>query len=180
MHLADKPTYQRLRQTPSAMASPDRVRDSLDHVKKIIARMEAEADDDKRGSEAIEKRVTELNAVKEEAKVEDESEVKTDEEISTQTEKKERQERQTLDLYLQYLRTVFHTCYYCTTVNDFPEELTRKCVKHVRRNLNAPSTGKNRKENDVAWVKNFDEKILLLTDRDTVDPLEYGGENAQE
>lgn len=177
MSLADKPTYQRLRQTPSAMASADRIRDSLDHVKKIAARMEAEADNDTRGTQAIEKRLEELNAVKDEPKTEEADEAKQEEAAIA---KKEQHERRSLDLYIQYLRSVFHTCYYCTTVNDFEEELVRKCVKHVRRNLNAPSTGKNRKENDVAWVKNFDEKILLLTDREAVDPLDYGGENSQE
>lgn len=179
MSLADKPTYQRLRQTPSTMASADRIRDSLNHVKKIVARIEAEADDDKRGSEAIEKRLAELNtAVKDETKTEADTETETSEEVDN--EKKEQFERRSLDLYIQYLRSVFHTCYYCITINDFEEELLRKCVKHVRRNLNAPSIGKNRKENDVAWVKTFDEKILLLTDRENVDPLDYGGENAQE
>ena len=180
MSLADKPTYQRLRQTPSTMASADRIRDSLNHVKRIVARMEAEADDDKRGSEAIEKRLADLSAaVKEEPKTEgDDAEPKQSEEI--EIEKKEQFERRSLDLYIQYLRSVFHTCYYCITTNDFEEELLRKCVKHVRRNLNAPSIGKNRKENDVAWVKTFDEKILLLTDRENVDPLDYGGENSQE
>jgi len=179
MSLADKPTYQRLRQTPSAMASADRIRDSLAHVKKIVARMEAEADNDPRGSEAVEKRLAELNvSVKDEAKIEDDGGASKAEEI--EIEKKEQHERRSLDLYIQYLRSVFHTCYYCITVNDFEEELVRKCVKHVRRNLNAPSIGKNRKENDVAWVKNFDEKILLLTDRENIDPLDYGGENSQE
>lgn len=178
MHLADKPTYQRMRQTPSAMASADRIRDSLDHVKKIVADMEVEADNDTRGSGAITKRLAELASSKAEVKTDQDGEEAKQSEIETA--QSEKRERQALDLYLQYLRQVFHTCYYCTTVNDFPEELTRKCVKHVRRNLNAPATGKNRKENDVAWVKNFDEKILLLTNRDGVDPLDYGGENSQE
>jgi hypothetical protein len=162
------------------MASAERIRDSLGHVKKIAARLETEADNDTRGSEAIEKRLSELSSpdgAKEERIDEDQDEAARS---AAEVTKQEQLEKKTLDLYLQYLRSVFHTCYYCTTVNDFPEELTRKCVKHVRRPLNAPSTGKNRKENDVAWVKNFDEKILLLTDRDAVDPLDYGGENAQE
>lgn len=180
MSLADKPTYQRLRQTPSAMASEDRIRDSLDHVKKIAARMEAEADNDTRGSQAIEKRLTQLSeSIKTESKIE-ESEDQAKQADAMEIEKKEQHERRSLDLYIQYLRSVFHTCYYCTTVNDFEEELTRKCVKHIRRNVNSLTIGKNRKENDVAWVKNFDEKVLLLTDRETIDILDYGGENSQE
>lgn len=181
MSLADKPTYQRLRQTPSAMASEDRIRDSLDHVKKIVARMEAEADNDARGSQAIEKRLAELNtSVKAELKTEDAEGEETKQADASEIGKKEQHERRSLDLYIQYLRSVFHTCYYCITVSDFEEELTRKCVKHIRRNVNAITIGKNRKENDVAWVKNFDEKIPLLTDRENVDPLDFGGENSQE
>lgn len=172
MTLSDKQTYQRLRQTPSAMASPDRIRDSLEHVKKIVARLELENDNDTRGTAAIEKRLQELSVKGEKTEgVEDET---------AKIERAEKTERQTLDLYLQYLRSVFHTCYYCTTTHDFPEELVRKCVRHVRRPLNSPGTGKNRKEQDVAWVKNFDEKVLLMTDRESVDPLDYGGESQQE
>lgn len=40
-----------------------------------------------------------------------------------------------LDLYLAYLRTAFHTCYYCAVVADHLEELQRKCLKHVRKPL---------------------------------------------
>src|SRR5882762_11122687 len=40
-----------------------------------------------------------------------------------------------LDLYLAYLRTAFHTCYYCAVVTDHLEELQRKCLKHVRKPL---------------------------------------------
>jgi hypothetical protein len=38
-----------------------------------------------------------------------------------------------LDLYLSYLRSAYHTCYYCALVTDHLEELQRKCVKHVRK-----------------------------------------------
>ena len=41
-----------------------------------------------------------------------------------------------LDLYLAYLRTAFHCCYYCAAVADHNEELLRKCIKHGR----SPST----------------------------------------
>lgn len=40
-----------------------------------------------------------------------------------------------LDLYLEYLRAAFHTCYYCAVVTDHLEELQRKCLKHVRKPL---------------------------------------------
>jgi hypothetical protein len=38
-----------------------------------------------------------------------------------------------LDLHLECLRQAFNTCYYCAAVFDYPEELERRCVKHVRR-----------------------------------------------
>lgn len=41
----------------------------------------------------------------------------------------------TLDLYLEFLRAAFHTCYYCAVTTDHAEELHRKCLKHVRKPL---------------------------------------------
>jgi hypothetical protein len=41
----------------------------------------------------------------------------------------------TLDLYLAYLRSAFHSCYYCALVTDHVEELQRKCIKHMRKPL---------------------------------------------
>jgi hypothetical protein len=41
----------------------------------------------------------------------------------------------TLDLYLEYLRAAFHTCYYCALVCDHAEELQRKCIAHERKPL---------------------------------------------
>ncbi|KAK2462296.1 hypothetical protein APHAL10511_005602 [Amanita phalloides] len=43
-----------------------------------------------------------------------------------------------LDLYLAYLRTAYHTCYYCAVVTDHIEELQRKCIKHVRKPSSKP------------------------------------------
>lgn len=45
--------------------------------------------------------------------------------------------KKTLDLYLHYLRSVFHTCYYCLATFSFPEELERKCPTHLRREAKA-------------------------------------------
>jgi hypothetical protein len=38
-----------------------------------------------------------------------------------------------LDMYLAYIRSAFHACYYCSIVTDHLEELQRKCLKHVRK-----------------------------------------------
>lgn len=40
-----------------------------------------------------------------------------------------------LDMYLDYLRAAFNTCYYCAVVSDHVEELQRKCLKHERKPL---------------------------------------------
>lgn len=49
-----------------------------------------------------------------------------------------------LDLYIAYLRSAFHTCYYCALVTDYVEELQRKCIKHVRRPLPTPVTAEGK------------------------------------
>ena len=176
MDLADKPTYQRLRVAPAAMAMPERVRESLSHVKQVIQRAEAEAESDNRGSAAIEARLSHLRAA---AEPEMKPETEDDAAVAA-TLQNERFEKLALDLYIHYLRTAFHTCFYCLFSGDFPEELSRKCVKHVRRNPASPPGGQKRKDNEQAWIKNFTEKVPLLTSRDTVDAVDFGGESYQE
>ena len=169
MHLANHATYQRLRMAPSVMATPDRIKSSLEQAKVLVALSEADADSDTRGSQAIEKKNDEHREKSGSNFAED------DEQARLLLEKKF--ERQALDLYVQYLRSVFHICFYCVCVSDCKEELVRKCVGHVRR---AQTTGKNAKQNEASWLKTWDEKIQLLTNRDGVNPLDYGGENYQE
>ena len=36
---------------------------------------------------------------------------------------------------MAYLRSAFHTCYYCAVITDHLEELQRKCIMHVRKPL---------------------------------------------
>jgi hypothetical protein len=55
-----------------------------------------------------------------------------------------------LDLYLAYLRSAFHTCYYCAVVTDHLEELQRKCIKHVRKPLTKRMLGEIRAADEVA------------------------------
>lgn len=43
------------------------------------------------------------------------------------------QARIVLDQWLSYLRNGLSTCYYCVAPTDFPEELQRKCIAHMRR-----------------------------------------------
>ena len=116
-------------------------------------------------------------------------------------------------MHLALLRNVFHTCYYCLVVCDFPEELTRRCARHVRRPLETVDLGaegerpagdrtlkpviigKHRynKEHgpsvalsirltcaELAWFKNLDERLILLTDRAKANPLDFGGDNVDE
>lgn len=182
MHLADKPGYQRLRVAPTAMSSIERVRLSLEQVKTLISNLEKEAADD-RGSKAIEAKIAAF-ASKLEADQQAESSAEDHDEYIASQERSEKVDRQSLDWYLQYLRAVFHTCFYCVSTSDFAEELTRKCVKHVRRYIPPEATnvhvGKTRKENEANWMERFDEKIPLIINRDGVEPLDYGGESYQE
>lgn len=176
MDLADKPSYQRMRIAPSAMAMPERVRESLSQIKQVVAQAEAEADNDNRGSSAIEYRLTQLRE-KAEPEIKPETE---DDAAALATVQMERFEKLALDMYLHYLRTTFHTCFYCQFSGDFPEELGRKCVKHIRRNPASPPGGQKRKEIEQAWLKNYTERLPLLVSRDTVDPVDFGGESQQE
>ena len=56
-----------------------------------------------------------------------------------------------LDLYLAYLRTAFHTCYYCVSVSDNAEELQRKCIKHVRKPLSKTLAAEVAAEAESKW-----------------------------
>ena len=70
-----------------------------------------------------------------------------------------------------------------------PEELQRRCAKHVRRSVGAPderNTGRGgqggakkgaRRENEAAWAKNLDERLAMMLERDKIDPREHGGEH---
>ena len=70
-----------------------------------------------------------------------------------------------MDFLLQYLRQCFATCYYCTAVHDFPEELARRCVKHVRRQAYPDdSRSRNSKANGTSQ-KSSREHLLIPTSR---------------
>ncbi|KAM0745655.1 hypothetical protein T439DRAFT_330469 [Meredithblackwellia eburnea MCA 4105] len=87
--------------------------------------------------------------------------------------------KKTLDLYLQYLRSVYHTCFYCVETRDFDIELERRCPGHFRR----PEDNKltvARKITEQGWVTKLDEKLPLLISRDTVNPADFGGDNLDE
>lgn len=187
MHLADKPTYQRLRVAPSLCGTPENIRSSLEKVQQIIKKQEQEAGDD-RGSQAIEQKAKSLAGS---AEGTEENGTKSEKHVScpqaSLTAQCESftfalsQDRLILDISLQYLRSVFHICYYCICASDFSEELTRKCVKHVRRAQSgfAPK-GKTSEQSETSWIKSHDEKLQLLIDREAVDPADFGGENYNE
>ena len=188
MDLAEKLTYQRMRVTPAAMGTPERTRETLAHIKQVAAKLEAQASEESpeeakedyaRGSAAVEARVAELRS-RPKSETDTIKPETADDIDAVNAVEGERLEKLELDLYIQYLRSVFNLCYYCLYSADFPEELTKKCVKHVRRNLASPVGGKNRKEQEQAWIKNFDEKTILLLDREKANALDFGGESYQE
>ncbi|TDL29176.1 hypothetical protein BD410DRAFT_779501 [Rickenella mellea] len=100
----------------------------------IVGGEEKDGEPKEKGSEAVEKHIAKLVAA-------------LPEPTSEEEEKNLELKKNTiaLDLYLDYLRAAFHTCYYCASVSDHLEELQRKCIKHVRKPL-----AKHMKENPAA------------------------------
>ena len=170
MDQLDKASYQRLRAAPSLMNAPDRIKSSLEHVRSLVKQFETESADG-RGSKAVEAKLVQLRD-------KSDYDAPDGEDDHSRVVRLDVLDRRFLDIYLHYLRTVFHTCYYCVCTTDFAEELTKKCIGHVRKQQ--PHTGKNAKQNEISWVKTFDEKIPLLTAKESIDPAEYGGENHAE
>ncbi|KAG8985527.1 hypothetical protein FRB94_004889 [Tulasnella sp. JGI-2019a] len=178
-----RPFTSRCRVTPTIASSPERVQADLQNVRKLVTTFEEEADrlagtpidgsDDvgesemseqkDRGTIAVEARAKELfdqMVVKLEGADEGKAEAKKNLVI--------------LDLYLAYLRHAFHCCYYCAAVAYHDEELLRKCIKHVR---GSPWNSGDPKEE--RWVEWLTSKVALLTDRENVDPTQYGGKDYQ-
>ncbi|KZO94909.1 hypothetical protein CALVIDRAFT_565311 [Calocera viscosa TUFC12733] len=91
-----------------------------------------------------------------------------------------------LDLWLNYLRGAFNTCYYCALVCDHVEALQRKCVKHIRMPYVKPTAMEEEAEReglkkrgpaDDRWVEWLDLRVGLLLKKPEVDPADYGGIN---
>lgn len=203
LHIArpKESAYSKLRLAPGISNTPERVVKDLDQARKLVALLEAELADT-RGTQAIEAKAAEYAATAKaktgvtgtggDTKMEDgpeagaaakdegpsTAEIFGKEEAQTDVET----DKRVLDLYLYYLRFVFHSCYYCLGVCDFPEELQRRCAKHVRRPLG--SVDKSRKNgkpgNEAGWCKNIDERVAMLIEKDKLDPRDHGGENVDE
>ncbi|SGY78892.1 BQ5605_C008g04985 [Microbotryum silenes-dioicae] len=179
---ADKPLLMRYRATPALMNEPSRIAKDLEQIQRLALALERDAGDS-RGSVAIEQRLKKWN---EEGGIAMEAD-------ST---------KKALDLYLHYLRTAFHTCYYCLAVFNFGEELLRRCPKHVRlvSEGKKPISGSQCLMSgaqaqtlmsslfmlpilvaaELTWVRSFDDRLTLLTDRDTVNLAELGGDDPEE
>ncbi|EJU06075.1 hypothetical protein DACRYDRAFT_19390 [Dacryopinax primogenitus] len=91
-----------------------------------------------------------------------------------------------LDLWLNYLRGAFNTCYYCALVCDYVEALQRKCVKHIRMPYVKPTVMEEEAEKeglkkrgpaDDRWIEWLDARVMLLLKKPDVDPADYGGIN---
>ncbi|KAI5475890.1 hypothetical protein MNV49_000723 [Pseudohyphozyma bogoriensis] len=157
MILNVNPIFMRTRATPGLLATPERIVKDLESIRRAAASFEKETGDT-RGSEAIEERHSR---------------------VIDETDDVAAENKKTLDLYLHYLRFAFHTCFYCVTTCEFAEQLERKCPKHIRREVGAKTSAINQ-VNQQGWVTKFDEKLPLLTDKETVDPVEFGGDSVEE
>ncbi|KAH8929903.1 hypothetical protein BT69DRAFT_11011 [Atractiella rhizophila] len=186
MVLGDKPTYQKLRFTPGSLNDLARLEKDLEAVKKWVGLFESEEGEDRRGSERIE------GFVREWREKMDKEAAERGEEVDEETAKVETTKK-SLDLYVQYLRTAYNSCYYCVWSADYPEELARRCVKHVRRKKETeeekkrdeeqngkPGFRSRKEKTETLYPKNLDEKLALVISRDEIDPKDYGGENLDE
>lgn len=81
-----------------------------------------------RGSDAVERRIEKIMS-----DIREQNVIDSNDEVLWAAEKTQ----VSLDLYIEYLRAAFHTCYYCCIVSDHLEALHRKCVKHVRKPLSS-------------------------------------------
>ncbi|GJJ69783.1 hypothetical protein EMPS_02131 [Entomortierella parvispora] len=85
--------------------------------------------------------------------------------------------RQSLDLYIEYLRQVHLFCYYCGGDSDNVEEFHRKCSKHYRNP--EPKAPVNSTKGPV-WVKNLENKINLRLKAPTDDEIvKLGGKSIE-
>ncbi|KAJ7590732.1 hypothetical protein C8J56DRAFT_933757 [Mycena floridula] len=160
-----------------------------------------EEEPSERGSDAVDRRVEKIMADLREQNLVDLDDEKAYEAKKTVI---------ALDLYIEYLRAAFHTCFYCCVVTDHLEELQRKCIKHVRKPLPKVKSSENEKvgkvkeeeemtpgerdrdsrkdahgkdnwrRNDDRWLEWLDSKLALLINRDGVDPREYCGKSYDE
>ncbi|ETW84534.1 hypothetical protein HETIRDRAFT_35037 [Heterobasidion irregulare TC 32-1] len=108
--------------------------DANGNVEQDVTMAETEVIDDatddpepiEKGTDAIERRIEKLVA---ELRESGSQEFGDEKEVSL------KKTELSLDLYLAYLRSAFHTCYYCAVITDHLEELQRKCIMHVRKPL---------------------------------------------
>ncbi|KAK4055512.1 hypothetical protein OIV83_000058 [Microbotryomycetes sp. JL201] len=161
--VAENPKKARTKAAPSLASAPERIATDLDNVRRAALSFEKE-EGDSRGSSAIEERFEKAKA---------ELEQETDEDVSKA--RLESLARQTLDLYLHYLRTVFNSCFYCLSTFEYAEELCAKCPKHLRRQLQ-PNAIRTKPE-ELTWTRWFDERVPLFADRENVNPLDFGGKD---
>ncbi|KAL8277884.1 hypothetical protein RQP46_009703 [Phenoliferia psychrophenolica] len=147
--------------TPSEMGTPDRIAKDLDQVRLVAQQLERDGGGDARGSELIEQRFESAREAAEGSP-----------ELLAALNKK------TLDLYLHYVRLAFNSCYYCVASHDFPEELERRCPRHLRKTPDMDATRNiSRKTQDNEWIKKLDERMPLLANREGVDPVDFGGDS---
>ena len=82
-----------------------------------------------------------------------------------------------LDILLDALRHVYHCDYYLGLITDFPEELERRSVRHVRRQC-ANADSEECAVNDSWWTEHLDRKVDLLLAPTTQTVVAHGGIDA--
>lgn len=116
--LVDKPKI-----APEGSNTLERLTKDLDQARRLIILLQAETDGTSRtaveqdGLKAIDNRMQAYAPA--DATTDDNAQLK--------------KTKLHLDLYLTYLRKVFHTCYYSGSINDSREELEARCIKYLRK-----------------------------------------------
>lgn len=85
-----------------------------------------------------------------------------------------------LDLYLEYLRAAFNTCYYCSVTTDHVEELQRKCIRHVRKPMPKVAACEESKSAETAKTENESSVGDEGKEEDGDKPLENGKDKERE
>jgi hypothetical protein len=173
----------RVKFTPVAANTPERIRQDRATIRTIASKLETREElepGNRTGSDIIDEvydnEMKEIEAAKQ-----------SDPGMTDVEERENAAEKKALDLFIEYLRTAFNTCYYCTASFDFKENLARSCALHKRRKPTS-TNGADDKERDrgrahlaeVAWLRTLDEKLPLLLKAEELDPRDYGGESYEE
>lgn len=123
----DAPVVSKPKLAPEGSNTLERLEKDLDQARRLIVLLQAETDGTTRtaaehdGLKAIDTRLAAL------------APAPAPDAPAEAAEARLRRTKLHLDLYLAYLRRVFHTCYYSGSINDSREELESRSLRYLRK-----------------------------------------------